>query len=165
MNLWVTKSLLDSFCAHNPITAWHAKGSAIFLSRRDLFPSSIAGPKSALMDHRGFRKQHDEAYSSRSKLPRVSRFDRHSKRCIRLPVHQSELANRFIALENSMQPPGMQLRQGLSFRGKWKDGYRMIILRKCLQRIENLQFQAKLRSNELEELKKRWVDRDSIIPI
>jgi hypothetical protein len=117
------------------------------------------------MDHRGFRKQHDEAYSSRSKLPRVSRFDRHSKRCIRLPVHQSELANRFIALENSMQPPGMQLRQGLSFRGKWKDGYRMIILRKCLQRIENLQFQAKLRSNELEELKKRWVDRDSIIPI
>lgn len=117
------------------------------------------------MDHRGLRKHHDEAYSSRSKLSRVSRFDKHSKRCIRLPeIHQSELANRFIALENLMQPPSVQLRQGLSFRGKWKDAYRMTILRRCLQRIENLQVQAKLRSNELEELKAGWVDRNSIIP-
>lgn len=30
---------LDSFCAHNPVTAWLVEGSAdIILSRRDLFP-------------------------------------------------------------------------------------------------------------------------------
>jgi hypothetical protein len=47
----------------------------------------------------------------------------------------------------------LQVHEGLSFHGKWKDGYRMIILRRCLQRIEDLQFQAKLRGNELEELR------------
>jgi hypothetical protein len=88
-------------------------------------------------------------------------FYRHSKRCIRF--RQSKLANRFIVLESLMQPHRMQLRQGLSFRGKWKDAYRMIILRRCLQRIENLQFRARLRSNELEELQKRLVDRNSIL--
>lgn len=164
-NLWVTGSPLIASARIIQLQHGSLKDRLISFSHAEIyFPSSIAGPKSSLMDHGGLRKQHNEAYSSRSRLSRHSRFYRHGKRCIRLPTRQSELAKRFIALEDLMQPRGVQRRQGLSFRGKWKDAYRMILLRRCLQRIENLQCQAQSKSNQLAELKERLVDRSSITP-
>lgn len=127
-NLWVTGSPLIASARIIQLQHGSLKDRLISFSHAEIyFPSSIAGPKSSLMDHGGLRKQHNEAYSSRSRLSRHSRFHRHGKRCIRLPTRQSELAKRFIALEDLMQPRGVQRRQGLSFRGKWKDAYRMIL--------------------------------------